>query len=819
VQSAGGSSVDVTRFLSAVGSDKSYRGQIVFRKLIPKKGARYGKLSRPLPDKLAKALRKSGIENLYVHQVEAIESLRKGKDVVIVTSTASGKTLCYNVPVIESILSNPETRAIYLYPTKALAQDQLRVLQHYMEGTGIHFEAGTYDGDTPQALRRKLRDEAKVLLTNPDMLHTGILPNHSKWAPFLSRLKFVVVDEMHTYRGIFGSHVANVIRRLQRICRHYGSEPVFVASSATIANPKEHAEKLLGRKVKVIDRNGSPRGRKHFIFWNPPTIDIGNMERRSSNIEAAQLITKLVLDDVKTIAFVRARVISEVITRYCRDSLGEHRSSLKDIVHPYRGGYLPEERRKIERMLFNGELKAVISTNALELGIDVGSLEASIIVGYPGSIASTWQQAGRAGRGEEDSLIVFIPYNTPLDQYLAHHPDYFFGRSPENAIIDPVNPYILMAQMRAAAFELPLEAKEVEEMGEYAPSIAQLLEDEHELNFVKGKWYWCGRGYPSADVNLRNISPNVYTIVDETEDNRVIGTIDEASAFQQVHPQAIYLHEAETYFVRDLDTEKRIAFVEKTNVDYYTQSITEVQVKVDKEEKAKDWKLSRVSFGDVSVTSLTFMFRKIKFGSRDSIGYGKCDLPPQILETSGMWITPPAEVLSEVRKWGRVPSEGLLGLSNVLKEVVPLFVMCDPLDIGTTVNSRSTGGPAIYVYDKYPGGLGFAMKAYDIIEDIMDAAFELISSCPCEKGCPSCVGSPIPPFTQLDPDTGGKGMIPDKEAALVIIHSLLGKEPYVPKPVEPREEHEPSYERPSGKPLPIELEGKLRENLYKVRRK
>ncbi len=819
MQSAGGSSVDVTRFLSAVGSDKSYRGQIVFRKLIPKKGARYGKLSRPLPDKLAKALLKSGIENLYVHQVEAIESLRKGKDVVIVTSTASGKTLCYNVPVIESILSNPETRAIYLYPTKALAQDQLRVLQHYMEGTGIHFEAGTYDGDTPQALRRKLRDEAKVLLTNPDMLHTGILPNHSKWAPFLSRLKFVVVDEMHTYRGIFGSHVANVIRRLRRICRHYGSEPVFVASSATIANPKEHAEKLLGRKVKVIDRNGSPRGRKHFIFWNPPTIDIGNMERRSSNIEAAQLITKLVLDDVKTIAFVRARVISEVITRYCRDSLGEHRSSLKDIVHPYRGGYLPEERRKIERMLFNGELKAVISTNALELGIDVGSLEASIIVGYPGSIASTWQQAGRAGRGEEDSLIVFIPYNTPLDQYLAHHPDYFFGRSPENAIIDPVNPYILMAQMRAAAFELPLEAKEVEEMGEYAPSIAQLLEDEHELNFVKGKWYWCGRGYPSADVNLRNISPNVYTIVDETEDNRVIGTIDEASAFQQVHPQAIYLHEAETYFVRDLDTEKRIAFVEKTNVDYYTQSITEVQVKVDKEEKAKDWKLSRVSFGDVSVTSLTFMFRKIKFGSRDSIGYGKCDLPPQILETSGMWITPPAEVLSEVRKWGRVPSEGLLGLSNVLKEVVPLFVMCDPLDIGTTVNSRSTGGPAIYVYDKYPGGLGFAMKAYDIIEDIMDAAFELISSCPCEKGCPSCVGSPIPPFTQLDPDTGGKGMIPDKEAALVIIHSLLGKEPYVPKPVEPREEHEPSYERPSGKPLPIELEGKLRENLYKVRRK
>jgi len=812
--------VDVTKFLKTIEGAGFYKSQIVHRHTIPTRRAKYRELSRPLPKKLASVLGRTGIEKLYTHQVYAIESMREGTDVVIVTSTASGKTLCYNVPVLERLLEEPESRALYLYPTKALAQDQLRVLNRYQGDGGLSFEAGTYDGDTPTSLRRKLRDEAKMLLTNPDMLHSGILPNHAKWGSFFSRLRFVVVDEIHTYRGIFGSHVANVMRRLQRVCDHYGSKPVFAASSATIANPGEHASRLLGREMKVVDKDGSPRGPKQFLFWNPPTIDDGLMERRSPNVEAAELVTNLVLDDVQTIAFVRARVVSEVITRYTRDKLGEHRASMKDYVHPYRGGYLPEERRAIEKRLFEGDLKAVISTNALELGIDVGALHASIIVGYPGSIASTWQQAGRAGRGSEEALIIYIPYNMPLDQYLASHPDYFFGQSPENAIIDPANPHIMLGQMRAAAFELPLTAKEVEEMGEYAPAIAALLEEERQLNFVKGRWYWRGEGYPSADVSLRNISPNIYTIIDESEGNVVIGTIDEASAFQQVHPQAIYLHEAETYFVRDLDTEKRIAFVEKINVDYYTQSITETQVKVDHEEKRSKWRVSEVAFGDVSVTNLTFMFRKIKFGSRDSIGYGKCDLPPQILETVGLWIMPPEHVLAEVRRHGRVPSEGLLGLSNVLREVVPLFVMCDPLDIGTTVNSRSTGGPALYLYDKYPGGLGFSLKAYEMIEGIMEASLELIETCTCARGCPSCVGSPIPPFSQLDPEMGGKGMIPDKEAALVILHALLEKESYIPPPPtdRPRDEVE-LMERPKGKPLPIELEAKLKKSLRKHKRK
>jgi DEAD/DEAH box helicase domain-containing protein len=810
--------VEVTKFLKKVQVEDFYKGQIAHKHTIPTRAARFAELDPPLPEKLAKILKGTGIDKLYVHQVDAVKHLREGHDVVIVTSTASGKTLCYNIPVLSSLLEDPEARALYLYPTKALAQDQLRVLQRYMGPKGIRFEAGTYDGDTPASSRRKLRDEAKVLLTNPDMLHSGILPNHAKWANFLSRLQYVVIDEIHTYRGIFGSHIANVMRRLNRISEHYGSHPVFAASSATIANPGEHAEKLLGRKVKVIAEDGSPRGRKQFIFWNPPTIDIGEMERRSSNIEAADLVTRLVLDDVQTIAFVRARVVSEVITRYTREMLGKHRASMKDSVHPYRGGYLPEERREIERRLFSGDLKAVISTNALELGIDVGALHASVIVGYPGSIASTWQQAGRAGRGKEEALTIFIPYNTPLDQYLVSHPEYFFGKSPENAIIDPGNPHILMAHLRSAAFELPLAVKEVETMGEYAPAILELLEDEREVNFVKGKWYWTGKGYPSADVNLRNISPNVYTIVNEKDGAKVIGTIDETSAFQQVHPQAIYLHEAETYFVNKLDTDKKVAFVEPTNVDYYTQSITEVQVKVDREEKSKDWRISKVCFGDVSVTSLTFMFRKIKFGSRDSIGYGKCDLPPQILETAGVWVVPPAEALAEVRRHGRTPGEGLLGLSNVLREVAPLFVMCDPLDIGTTVNSRSTDSPAVYIYDKYPGGLGFSLKAYDLVEEIMTAALELIMTCSCSHGCPSCVGSPIPPFSQLDPETGGKGMIPDKEAALVILHALLQKEPYIPKPVERARDEAPAPERPKGRALPLELQGKLRAELHKKRR-
>ena len=786
--------MDVTKFLKTIEGAGFYKSQIEHQNTIPVRRARYKELGRPLPEKLAAVLKKTGIKKLYTHQAYAIDSLRKGDDVVVVTSTASGKTLCYNVPVLERLLEEPESRALYLYPTKALAQDQLRVLNRYQSEGGLTFEAGTYDGDTPTSLRRKLRDEAKIVLTNPDMLHSGILPNHAKWGSFFSRLRFVVVDEIHSYRGIFGSHVANVMLRLQRICDHYGSKPVFAASSATIANPGEHASGLIGREIKVVDEDGSPRGPKQFLFWNPPLLDDGLMERRSPNVEAAELVTNLVLDDVQTITFVRARVVSEVITRYARDKLGEHRASMKDQVHPYRGGYLPEERREIEKRLFGGDLKAVIST----------------------SIASTWQQAGRAGRGKEEALVVFIPYNTPLDQYLAKHPDYFFGRSPENAIIDPTNPHILVGQMRSAAFELPLTVKEVEEMGEYAPAIAELLEEERQLNFVKGRWYWRGEGYPSADVNLRNISPNSYTIIDESEGNVVIGTIDEASAFQQVHPQAIYLHEAETYFVRDLDTEKKIAFVEKTNVDYYTQSITECQVKVDHEEKRSKWRVSDIAFGDVSVTDLTFMFRKIKFGSRDSIGYGMCDLPPQILETSGLWIAPPEGVLQQVRKHGRVPGEGLLGLSNVLREVVPLFVMCDPLDIGTTVNSRSTEGPALFLYDKYPGGLGFSLKAYDIVEEIMEASLEMIETCTCAHGCPSCVGSPIPPFSQLDPETGGKGMIPDKEAALVILHAFLEKDPYIPPPPDERRREEfELMDRPKGKPLPIELQAKLKKSLRK----
>jgi DEAD/DEAH box helicase domain-containing protein len=807
--------LDVDKYLQKIYAEDFYRDQIVHKQDIKKRKARYGKLEPPLPDELRKVMEAEGTERLYTHQVKAISDLRRGKDIVMVTSTASGKTLCYNAPVLEALLRDPGSRALYIFPTKALAQDQLRVLNRYNSGEEFRFEAGTYDGDTPTSLRRKLRERARILLTNPDMLHSGILPNHAKWASFFSRLQFVVVDEIHIYRGIFGSHVANVIRRLSRICKHYGSSPVFAASSATIANPGEHAAKLLGRGVKVITSDGSPRGRKQFILWNPPTVDVTGMERRSSNMEASELVTRLVLDNIQTITFVRARVVSEVVTRYTREALNQRRSSLGDSVHPYRGGYLPRERREIERRLFSGDLKAVISTNALELGIDVGELEASVIVGYPGSIASTWQQAGRAGRGRGESVVFFIPHNTPLDQYLVKHPEYFFGRSPENAIIDSQNPHILLGQLRAAAFELPLGVKETEDWGEYAPAIAQLLEDEREFNFVKGSWYWCGRGYPSADISLRNISPDTYTIIDVSNDNEeVIGTIDQASAFQQVHPEAIYLHEAETYFVKDLDIEKKTALVERANVDYYTQSITEVQVKIDREEKSGEWKRSKIGFGDVSVTDLTFMFRKIKFGSRDSIGYGKCDLPPQILETSGMWVVPPVEIHSEVRKHGRVPGEGMLGLSNVLGEVVPLFVMCDPMDIGTTVNSRSTGGPAIYVYDKYPGGLGFAQKSYDLMDDIMKAALELIESCDCEHGCPSCVGSPLPPFSQSDPDTGGRGMIPDKEAALVILHLMLELEPYTPAPLDHARE-EVETERPEINPLPPELEVKLRRSLHK----
>lgn len=808
--------MNVQAFLRSIESDPDYRGQIGFHQVYPVQAATYAELNPPLPDPLRRVLSDMGIGSLYSHQASAIDHVRGGKNTVVVTATASGKTLCYNLPVLETYLQDPRASALYLYPTKALAQDQLKALLRLTERLEAQPLAGTYDGDTSDASRKKLRDSGRVILTNPDMLHQGILPKHAAWGHFFGHLRYVVIDEVHSYRGVFGSHVANVIRRLRRVCAHYGSDPIFICTSATISNPKEHAEALLGETVQLVDDNGAPRGERHVLLWNPPFVDQGKTERRSANTEATWLMSRLIAQRIPTITFGRARVVAELIYRYVTDELTKGHPALAKKVRSYRGGYLAAERREIERQLFSGELLGVTCTNALELGIDIGSLEACLVVGYPGTIASFWQQAGRAGRGSEPSLVVFIGHNAPIDQYLLQHENYLFGKSPEGAVIDPDNPHVLLGHLRAAVFEGPLTGEDERIFGDYAGAIRELLAEAGEIAILRGIGHWRGRGFPAAQISLRNISDNIYTIIDEAEGHRSIGTMDEPSAWQQLYAQAIYLHEGETYFVRDLNIEEKIAYVHKIEADYYTQSITEIQISVIEQEMEKPWRRATAFFGSSEVMVKPYLFRKIQFGSRDSLGFGSIDLPPANMETYAFWLCPPLDILRLVKDYSRDPMEGLIGIANVLTEVLPLLVMADPSDIGSVVDKNNTDVPSLFIYDKYPGGAGFAHRAFDRVEELFASALEMIASCPCKEGCPSCVGSPIPPFRQLDPENSGKGKIPDKEAALIILHELLEKEPYIPRPKEETPQVFPANN--AGEPL-VEPEKRLSERVeLKVRK-
>jgi len=858
--------MNVDKFLKHIESSEWYDDQVVRIQRLPERAARFDTLAVPVAPRVASMIGADGIAQLYTHQASAIDHARAGRDVVVVTGTASGKTLCYNVPVLESILEDPASCALYLYPTKALAQDQLRTLTRYLEADpSLPLVCGTYDGDTPPNARRKLKNDANVLLTNPDMLHSGILPNHGTWARFLARLKYVVVDEVHSYRGTFGSNVAHVLGRLNRICEHYGARPTFIGCSATIRNPKELAERLTGREMQVVDNDGSPRGPKAFVIWNPPFFGDDRVERKSANVEAARILAELVAHDHQSIAFVRARVVSEIVAKYAQEFVSHLSPSRAKLIRSYRGGYLPEERRAIERALFGGELKAVVSTNALELGIDIGSMEAAVLVGYPGSIASTWQQAGRAGRGMDPSLVVLLPYDSPIDQYMAKHPDYFFGRSPENAVIDPHNAHIVLSHLRAAAFELPVRKDDFAQFGEACGPVLRLLEENRQVRQQGGQFFWSGPNYPAADVSLRNIGDDVYTIIVGTsaamaaeglsalvKTSRVIGTIDEPGAFQQLHPQAIYIHNGETYFVNELDVHKKIAWVQKEDTDYYTQSITETKIKIESEELHKSVgaaprvALSRgvpdanaagvderqdprgaaeAYWGDLSVTSVTYMFKKIKFGSRDSLGFGALDLPAQTLDTTGMWLLPHPSAYAQAKSAGRVPREGLLGISNVIREVIPLYAMCDTMDVGASVDSSAANAPGIFIHDRFPGGLGFALKAYELIDEILPACLELLDSCACAHGCPSCVGSPLPPYSHLDPDVNARGLIPDKEAAKSILHHLLGREVFQPSlrttagSAEVAQDGEALRKLVDANQLPPTLEKKLRQRVDKLRKR
>jgi DEAD/DEAH box helicase domain-containing protein len=760
--------MQVEQLMEHLLAELGNKGQVLAHRVFAPRGAKFADCA--LPAEVERCVRNLGIDDLYIHQAQAIEAVRRGENILVVTGTASGKTLCYTIPTLEAVLQNPEACILYLFPTKALAQDQLKGINQMVSADGNLSSlvvADTYDGDTPPNRRRTVRDKANVVISNPDMLHSAILPHHTRWMRIFSNLKYVVVDEIHTYRGIFGSHMANLLKRLRRICAHYGASPQFICSSATIANPQELAERLIGEAVTIIDKDGSPRGERHFILWQPPFIDRARIARRSSNVEACDLFTELVKQEVQTIVFTRARIVAELIYRYAREALSQVSSRLATTIMPYRGGYLPEERRAIERQLFNGELLGVTSTNALELGIDIGGMDACIMVGYPGTIASMWQQAGRAGRREQASLVILVPYENPVDQFLVHHDDYLFDAEFERAIIDPQNAYILSAHLRCASFELPLNDEDIAAFGQPAPEIMPILTEAGEVVSLPEGYFWSSTDYPAAEVNLRTMADNTYNIINVAND-QVIGTVDIMSAYELLYPEAVYLHAGETYFVRKLDTEQKVAYVEKQVVEYYTQAQVETNIRITKmlEEKPPKQFPGRLGLAEVETAWKTVGFKKIRFFTMESIGWAGLDLPKQELSTVALYMTVPPQVLAKISAEGGNPYEGLLGIKNALMAIIPLYSMCDTMDIGGVVEGSNLGQPTIFVYDRYPGGLGFAERAYGDFDRILTATAKLIRDCDCEGGCPSCVGlirqkAPL----HYDPDLDGGPLIPHKELA------------------------------------------------------
>jgi DEAD/DEAH box helicase domain-containing protein len=743
----------------------------------------------PYPDgtdeRLISGLAGRGIEQLYTHQAEAFGHVLAGRNVVTITPTASGKTLCYNAPVLNAILQDSAARALYLFPTKALAQDQLAELHALSEiithGTGVEIGVFTYDGDTPSDARRAIRGKAHVVLSNPDMVHSGILPHHPRWAKLFENLRFVVIDELHAYRGVFGSHLGNILRRLQRICRHYGSDPIFICSSATIANPRELAEGLTGRPFELVDRNGAPRGEKFFLFVNPPVVNAQLGIRRSYLAEARRVSLEFLKHNLQLILFAQSRLAVEILTTYLKDAF-HGPPGAADVVRGYRGGYLPNRRREIERGLRAGQVRAVVSTNALELGIDIGALDVSVMAGYPGTIAATWQRAGRAGRRTTRSAAVLVASSAPIDQFIVRNPSYFFDASPEHALINPDNLHILLDHVKCAAFELPFRTDEqfgVEGRRDAvdAQAVLSVLAEEGFVHLADGQWNWTNESYPADAVSLRSVSSDNFVVVDCTNGERVIGETDFTSGPSTLHEKAIYILEGQLFQVERFDFDGRKAYLRAVDCDYYTDAITYTKVTIldtfesgsgirdggsdqlaDPGSRIPDPESYAVrSHGEVHVVSRVVGFKKIKFYTNENVGSGELDLPEQQMHTSSYWLTIPGGIMASLPFAGDDRRDGVVGLAFAMKNIAQLLLMCDGHDIGLSVDGGSldrstrTGGiggvpealatdPNIFIYDNYPGGIGFSRPLYEMHGLLLERTRELIGGCPCSSGCPSCVG-------------------------------------------------------------------------------
>ncbi|MFP3091436.1 DEAD/DEAH box helicase [Treponema sp. TIM-1] len=776
--------MDNTLALEKILRDPAFAPHIVAERVLEASDGETVPFPPDLNQAIAGALRNRGIAEIYTHQGEVWEQVRRGRNVVVVTPTASGKTLCYNLPVLQTLLDDEKARALYLFPTKALSQDQQAELNEIVQLIGggkpspcgaqgcaappspgapppsprPFIKVSTYDGDTPDSLRVAARDGGRIIISNPDMLHGGILPNHPKWIKFFSALRYVVIDEAHAYRGVLGSHVADVIRRLRRVAAFYGAAPQFILCSATIANPRELAETLIGKEVTLVDKNGAPRGEKRVILYNPPLVDAVQGIRRSVVTESRRWMLAFLKAGIKTILFAHSRIKTEVAASYVNEDLRNlYTDNSRIRVEAYRGGLLPNERREIERGLREGTIRGVVSTNALELGIDIGGLDASVVAGFPGSFNSFWQQSGRAGRRGGVSVSVFVASAAPLDQFIMNDPEWFFRKSVEEARLDPDNPYILTDHVKCAAFELPFRDEVMEKgeepFGEGAAEVLAYLEEEGIVRHTGGngpgggRWHWADRSFPAEGISLRSATADNVVIVDATKGrNVVIGEMDRPSAKEMIFENAVYLHRGRQYLVQSLDIENRKCLVIEAEVNYFTDGLVKTDIKVLTEDEALNYgEAARGMVGDVLVRSQTAKFKKIRFHTHENIGYGDITLPEEEMQTRALALlfgpeTAGGKVLAEFDE--EEAGSALAGAGTLIKNIAPVFLLCDPRDIGVAERVRDPhfGIPALYIYDKYPGGTGLAEALARRASDLFRSIRAVVDRCPCKSGCPSCVG-------------------------------------------------------------------------------
>ena len=780
-------------------ADRDFNGELLTAvRYFPSREAQWADFPAWVHPDLVAAYAAKGIRRLYTHQAAAAEEVHAGKNVVIVTPTASGKTLCYNLPLLNATLENPDSRALYLFPTKALAQDQLAELHDVNQRLENRFGVFTYDGDTPADARRSIREKGHIVLTNPDMLHTGILPHHTRWTRLFENLRYIVLDELHTYRGVFGSHLCNVLRRIRRIARFYGRDPQFICCSATIANPGDLASRLLETEVEVLNSNGAPAAEKTFVFYNPPVVNRALGIRRSYINESSRVAQEFLKRDLQTMVFANSRLQTEILLTYLQQA-NPQLPGKPETIRGYRGGYLPNERREIERGLRDGKIRGVVSTSALELGIDVGSLDTVVMAGYPGTIAATWQRAGRAGRRSGSSCAVLVASSSPLDQFIVRHPDYFFGNTPEHAFIQPDNLEILINHLKCAAFELPISPND--KFGDVdLPDLCARLAEAGFLHLAGENYHWTQEAYPADTISLRSVTSDNFVIIDITGAPTVIGEVDFPSALVFLHEKAVYLHGGQQHHVEHLDFKERKAYVKRVDVDYYTDAVRHTQVRILEIAANVPSSAHSQSHGDVLVRSQVVGFKKIKFFTNENIGDGKLELPENEMHTTSYWITLQRPLLESLPFTVSERQSGMFGLLHALESVATLLLMCDRRDLGTAIgerppapdsNSADVGAqhaaplhgtienftasrlegaisnnpkeffePNLYLFDAYPGGIGFSEPLFRTHALLVQKTRELIAACPCEQGCPSCVG----PAGDLAPRT--------KEAALAILDRL-----------------------------------------------